>query len=266
MKVLFIGDIVGEAGRDMVRDFLPKLKAAKSIDLVIANTENMAGGFGVTPQTVQEMSQAGVQLMSGGNHSFDKKEALGLYDDDPYLIRPANYPEGTPGRGWTTYALSAGVKVALVNLMGRTFMEPLDCPFKKAEKLLPEIQAITNIIIFDFHGEATSEKMAFGWFMNGRASAVVGTHTHIQTADERVLDKGTAYISDLGMTGPYDSVIGVKKEIVIERFVERRGKKFETASQDPWLCGVIIDIDTTTGKSNSIERVRIERKDPKTHP
>jgi 2',3'-cyclic-nucleotide 2'-phosphodiesterase len=266
VKVLFIGDIVGEAGRDMVRDFLPKLKAAKGIGLVIANTENMAGGFGITPQTVQEMSQAGVQLMSGGNHSFDKKEALGTYEDDPYLIRPANYPEGTPGRGWTIYSVSADIKIALVNLMGRTFMDPLDCPFKKAEKLLPEIQAKTKNIIFDFHAEATSEKMAFGWFMNGRASAVVGTHTHVQTADERVLDKGTAYISDLGMTGPYDSVIGVKKEIIIERFVERRGKKFETASGDPWLCGVIIDLDTDSGRARSIERVRIERKDPSTHP
>jgi metallophosphoesterase (TIGR00282 family) len=265
MRILFIGDIVGEAGRDMVRDFLPRLKAAKSIDLVIANTENMAGGFGVTPQTVQEMSQCGVQLMSGGNHSFDKKESIGTHEDDPYLIRPANYPKGTPGRGWTTYSV-AGTKVALVNLMGRVFMDPLDCPFQKAEEILKEIGAQAKIIIFDFHGEATSEKMAFGWFMNGRASAVVGTHTHIQTADERILDKGTAYISDLGMTGPYDSVIGVKKEIVIDRFVERRGRKFETASGDPWLCGVIIDVDAESGQATGIERVRIERKDPRTHP
>jgi metallophosphoesterase (TIGR00282 family) len=266
VKIIFVGDIVGEAGRDMLRDFLPRLKEKHKIDVALVNIENMAGGFGITPSTVQEAYQAGAHLLSGGNHSFDKKEGLQVIEDDPYLVRPANYPKGTPGRGWATYSLPGGVKIALINLMGRTFMDPIDCPFQKVDEILEELKPITHNIVVDMHAEATSEKMAMGWYLNGRVSAVVGTHTHIQTADERILDAGTAYISDLGMTGPYDSVIGVKKDIVIDRFITKRGRRFETASGDPWLCGVLIDIDSNTGKARSIERIRIERKDSSTHP
>jgi len=266
VKIVFVGDIVGEAGRDMLRDFLPKIKEKYKIDVALVNVENMAGGFGVTPHTIQEAYQCGAHLLSGGNHSFDKKEGIPAMEDDPYIVRPANYPEGTPGRGWATYSLPGGIKIALINLMGRVFMDALDCPFHKVDELIEEIKKITPNIVVDMHAEATSEKVAMGWHLNGRVSAMVGTHTHIQTADERVLDGGTAYISDLGMTGPYDSVIGVKKEIVLEKFITKRGRRFETASGDPWLCGVIIDIDESTGKSRSIERIRIERKDSSTHP
>ncbi len=266
MKALFIGDIVGGTGRKMVQDFLPQIKKKYGIDVTLINVENMAGGFGVTPTTVEEMYQAGAQLLSGGNHSFDKKEGVAVLEDDPYIVRPANYPEGTPGRGWACYSLSATQKIALINIMGRTFMDPLDCPFKTVDKLIIEAKKITKNIIVDFHAEATSEKVAMGWYLDGKVSAVVGTHTHIQTADERVLDKGTAYISDLGMTGPYDSVIGMKKEIIIEKFITKRGRKFEAATQDPWLCGVVIDIDDSNGQARSIERIRIERKDESTYP
>jgi len=266
VKVLFIGDIVGGTGRKMVQDFLPKIKSKYEIDVTLINVENMAGGFGITPTTVEEMYQAGANLLSGGNHSFDKKEGIAVLEDDPYIVRPANFPEGTPGRGWASYSLSADKKIALINIMGRTFMDPLDCPFTKVTELLKEVKKITPNVIVDFHAEATSEKVAMGWHLDGKVSAVVGTHTHIQTADERVLEQGTAYISDLGMTGPYDSVIGMKKEPIIEKFITKRGRKFETASQDPWLCGVVIDIDETSGKARSIERLRIERKDESTHP
>lgn len=266
MKVIFVGDVVGEPGRDMLRDYLPRLKEKHRCDVAIVNVENMAGGFGITPNTVLEAYQAGAHLLSGGNHSFDKKEIYKLLDEDPYIVRPANYPIGSPGKGWATYALPGGIKIALVNLMGRTFMDPLDCPFQKADEILEELKPITHNIIVDMHAEATSEKMAMGWYLDGRVSAVVGTHTHVQTADERILDQGTAFISDLGMTGPYDSIIGVKKEIVIEKFITKRGRRFETASGDPWLCGVLIDIDESTGKATSIERLRIERKDNRTHP
>jgi metallophosphoesterase (TIGR00282 family) len=266
MKVLFIGDIVGDAGRKMVRDFLPALKAKHAVDVVIVNVENMAGGFGITPETVQEIYQSGAHVLTGGNHSFDKKEGIPVYEEDPYCLRPANYPPGTPGRGHVLHSLPNGKKIAVVNLMGRTFMDPLDCPFRKVDEILEEVRKITPCVFIDFHGEATSEKMAMGWHVEGRASVVVGTHTHVQTADERLLPGGTAFITDVGMTGPYDSVIGMKKEGIVEKFISRRGKKFETASQDPWLCGIVAEIEDETGHAVSIERVRIERQRPQTHP
>lgn len=266
MKALFIGDIVASPGRKMVQDFLPALKKKYEVEVTLINIENMAGGFGITSSTVSEMFEAGAQLLSGGNHSFDKKEGVSVLNDDPYVVRPANYPEGTPGQGFATYSLSADKKIALINIMGRTFMDPMDCPFKKVDEILLEVNKTTKNVIVDFHAEATSEKMAMGWHLDGRVSAVVGTHTHVQTADERILNQGTAFITDLGMTGPYDSVIGMKKEPIVQKFITKRGRKFEAASQDPWLCGVVIDIDEETGLSRSIERIRIERKDEKTHP
>ncbi len=257
---------MGEAGRKMVSDFLPAIKKEHSIDVVIANGENMAGGFGITPETVQELYHSGVHMISGGNHTMDKKEGLPILEDDPYCVRPGNYPSTNPGRGSALLSLQNGLKVGLVNLMGRTFMDPLDCPFKAADVLVTELLKKTKVILLDFHAEATSEKMAMGWHMEGKVSVVVGTHTHVQTADERLLPGGTAFITDVGMTGPYDSVIGVKKEIILEKFVNKRGRKFEVASGDPWLCAVVADVDENTGRARGIKRIRIERSRPETHP
>lgn len=258
MRLLFIGDIVGEAGRKMVQTYLPKLKEKHSLDVVFANGENMAGGFGFNEKSFLEMSQAGVDVLTGGNHSFDKKEGYDIIENEEYLLRPDNYPDKLPGKGHTLFTSSQGLKVAVFNLMGRIFMDPLDCPFQRFDKLYEQYKDQAKVIVVDFHAEATSEKVAFGWHAEGRASLVVGTHTHIQTADDRVFPEGTAYISDLGMTGAYDSVIGVKKEAVLEKFILRRGRRFEPASGDPWLCGVIVDIDEKTGKAQKIERIRLE--------
>ncbi len=266
MKLLFIGDIFAESGRKMVVDFLPTLTKLHSIDVVIANAENMAGGFGITPETVAEIYHAGVHMISGGNHSLDKKEGHAVLNEDPYCVRPANYPDKNPGKGTALLSLQSGLKVGLINLMGRTFMDPLDCPFRMAESLVAEMKTKTDIILVDFHAEATSEKSAMAWHLDGKVSAVVGTHTHVQTADERILPEGTAFITDVGMTGPYDSVIGVKKEIIVDRFVSRRGRKFEAASGDPWLCAVLIEIDASTGKAQKIDRIRIERCRSESHP
>ncbi len=266
MRILFVGDIVGEAGRKMVTRFVPELRKKKNLDVVIANGENMAGGFGITPETFQEMSQAGVDILSGGNHTFDKKEGVPVLVDEPYALRPANYPPSTPGKGAILYTLTSGKKLGVINVMGRVFMDPLDCPFQAADRHVKELSQKTPIILVDIHAEASSEKAAMGHYLDGRVSAVVGTHTHVPTADERILPGGTGYLTDAGMTGPFDSVIGVKKEIIIDRFLTRRGKKFETASGDPWLCGVIFDVVDETGKTVSIERVRIEMQRPETHP
>jgi len=266
MRFMFIGDIVGEAGRQMVTRFVPELKRKKNLDIVIANAENMAGGFGITPETFQEITQAGVDIVTGGNHTFDKKEGVPVLQDEPYCLRPANYPQGTPGAGSVLYTSPRGPKIGVINVMGRIFMDALDCPFKAADQLITPLLEKTKVILIDVHAEATSEKVAFGWHFDGRASLVVGTHTHIQTADERILPKGTAYLTDAGMTGPYDSVIGMRKEVIVEKFITRRGKRFEVASGDPWLCGVIVEVVAETGRAVSVERVRIELQRPETHP
>lgn len=266
MKIMFLGDIVGESGRQMVTRWVPVLRAKHQLDVVIANNENMAGGFGITAQTFQEMSQAGVDIQTGGNHTFDKKEGVPVLEDEPYCLRPANYPKGTPGQGSCLYTNSRGQKVGVINVMGRTFMDPLDCPFRAVDELIKPLLEKTKVILVDFHAEATSEKVAMGWHVDGRASISVGTHTHVQTGDERLMPGGTAFITDAGMTGPYDSVIGVRKEVILERFITKRGRKFETASGDPWLCGIIAEVDETTGRAQSIERVRIEQNRPATHP
>ncbi|MBP7844827.1 MAG: TIGR00282 family metallophosphoesterase [Proteobacteria bacterium] len=258
MKILFIGDIVGEAGRRVVKKYVPNLRKKHQIDIVIANGENMAGGFGVTPQTYLEVIQSGVDIVTGGNHSFDKKEAMDLHQREELLLRPANYPSELPGQGFCRYTSTQAHKLLVINLMGRVFMDPLDCPFRAFDKIYEANKDFSPCIFVDFHAETTSEKMAFGWHIEGRASAIVGTHTHIQTADERILPKGTAYLTDAGMTGPYDSVIGVVKESVVERYVLKRGKKFEAAERDPWLCGAIIEIDDKTGQAQKIERLRLE--------
>jgi 2',3'-cyclic-nucleotide 2'-phosphodiesterase len=261
MKILFVGDIFGSSGRDIVKALLPKIKDRFAIDITIANGENMAGGFGVTPNSYQEVMQAGIDIMTGGNHSFDKKEAYPLLQDEPYLLRPDNYPPGQPGKGYCLYSNSKGHKLGVINLMGRTFMDPLDCPFRRASELVEKLQSQTKCIFVDFHAEASSEKMAMGWHLNGKASVVIGTHTHVQTADERILDGGTAYMTDSGMTGPYDSIIGVKKEIILNRFIFKRGARFEPATSEPWFCGAVIEVDDSTGHAVSIERLRYEGLD-----
>lgn len=266
MRILFIGDIVGEAGRDIVKKHLPQLKEKARIDVVIANGENMAGGFGMTQGTFLEICQAGVDIVTGGNHTFDKPEGVKILEEEPYALRPANYPPDTVGRGHVLYTNSKGQKIGVINIMGRTFMEPLDCPFRKVDELIEDLKPKTNVIFVDFHAEATSEKTAMGWHLDGRVSFLVGTHTHVQTADERILPLGTGYLTDAGMTGPYDSVIGVKKEIILQRFLTKRGKKFEVASALPWLCGVLLEVSPDSGHTLQIQRVRIEDSKPETYP
>ncbi|MBI4824639.1 MAG: TIGR00282 family metallophosphoesterase [Nitrospirae bacterium] len=257
MNVLFIGDIVGKTGRMAVKALLPKLVETYKIDLTIANGENLAGGFGITEKTVTEMFGSGIHVITSGNHIWDKKEFLPYIAKENRVLRPLNYPPGVPGFGSVIQSLSSGIKVSVVNVSGRVFMSNMDCPFRVSEKEIERLRETTNIIVVDFHAEATSEKQAFGYFVDGKVSAVIGTHTHVQTADERLLPKGTAYISDVGMTGPADSIIGVQKEEVIERFLLQIPKKFEIAKGPALLQAVVIAIDTKTGRAESIQRLSL---------
>lgn len=266
MKFLFIGDIVGEPGRKMVKQFVPQMRTKWNLDVVVANNENMAGGWGITPDTYLEISQSGVDVQTGGNHSFDKKEGLPVFQNENDILRPANYPDKNVGRGWCVHTTASGKKLGVINVMGRTFMDPLDCPFQVADRIYSEVSKLTSFILIDIHAEATSEKAAMAAHFDGRATAVIGTHTHVQTGDERILPGGTAFLTDAGMTGPYDSIIGVKKEIIVEKFLTRRGRKFETATGDPWLCGAVVEADPQTGRALKIDRVRIELNRPETHP
>jgi metallophosphoesterase (TIGR00282 family) len=260
LRILFIGDIVGEPGRKIVERILPRLVQQHKIDCVIANGENAAGGFGITPKIADQFFKTGIHVITGGNHIWDKKEIYDYISTEPRLLRPANYPAGVPGKGSLiftidTFAGGAG-KIAVLHLLGRAFMFPTDCPFKTADREIEEIRKETRTILVDFHGEATSEKKAIGWYLDGRVSAVVGTHTHVQTADEEVLPQGTAYITDVGMTGPTDSVIGVKKEIAIKKFLTQVPQKFEPADGPAVLSGVIIET-APGGASRSIQRLQI---------
>ena len=263
MKMLFIGDVVGKSGRRALRRFLPELQDQTEADLTVVNAENAAGGFGVTAGVLEEfLEQSEIDVLTSGNHIWDKREALDLIQDEPRLLRPHNYPAGTPGSGWIIATASNGVQVGVLNIMGTVFMHPtLDCPFSSAHQALEKKPPGVKVVLVDFHAEATSEKVAMGWYLDGRASAVVGTHTHVPTADERVLPQGTAHISDVGMTGCYNSVIGMETAGVLKRFVERVPERFEVASGPASVCGVIIDVDETTGKSRSIARVRVNEKD-----
>ena len=263
MKILFIGDVVGKSGRRALRRFLPELQDQTEADLTVVNAENAAGGCGVTAGVLEEfLDQSGIDVLTSGNHIWDRREALDLIQDEPRLLRPHNYPSGTPGSGWIVATASNGVQVGVLNIMGTVFMHPtLDCPFSSAHQALEKKPSDAKVVLVDFHAEATSEKVAMGWYLDGRASAVVGTHTHVPTADERVLPQGTAHISDVGMTGCYNSVIGMETAGVLKRFVERVPERFEVASGPASVCGVIIDVDETTGKSRSIARVRVNEKD-----
>lgn len=255
MKILLIGDIIGKPGRRVVKRLIPDTVYKHEIDLVIANCENAAGGFGVTREVVEELYRNNIDVLTSGNHIWSKKETFEFIEDYEALLRPANYPEGLPGRGGVLVRTSSGSFVGVINLMGRVFMLPLDCPFKAAEREIEKLKGKTNVIIVDIHAEATSEKQAIGWFLDGRVSAVLGTHTHVQTADERILPGGTAYITDVGMTGPFDSVIGIKKDIILERFLTGVPNKFDVANRNVWLQGAIVNVDEDSGKSVSIERL-----------
>jgi 2',3'-cyclic-nucleotide 2'-phosphodiesterase len=258
MKILFIGDIVGKPGRRAVSHLLPRIVTSYSIDFIIANCENSAAGFGVTREIVEELYENRIDVMTSGNHIWDKKEFLEFAEDYETLLRPANYPPGTPGFGSVAMPDALGDYIGVVNIMGRVFMPPLDCPFRTVEREIEKLKKKAKIIVVDIHAEATSEKVAMGWFLDGRASAVIGTHTHVQTADERVLPGGTAYITDAGMTGAFDSVIGIKKDIILDRFLMQIPNKFEVAKGDVRMQGVVIDIDRSSGKATAIERISID--------
>jgi 2',3'-cyclic-nucleotide 2'-phosphodiesterase len=261
MRIFFIGDIFGRGGRHIVRDHLHDIVEQRSVDLVIANGENAAGGFGITPAIAEELFALGIQVITTGNHIWDKREIMDYFQSANgsgparRLLRPANYPAGLPG--WGTYrGTAAEVPYTVINLQGRVFMANNDDPFRAADQLLEKIDS--KVVIVDFHAEATSEKIALGWYLDGRVTAVIGTHTHVPTADERVLPGGTAYITDVGMSGPYDGVIGVQKEQIIARFLKNLPVRFEPASADVRLCGVLIDCDQLSGRAASIQRVRLD--------
>ncbi len=257
MKILFIGDIFGQPGRRIVKETLPALREEFAPDLILANGENAAAGFGITPGLVEELLDLGIAVLTSGNHIWDRKEIAPYLTEHPdgRLLRPANYPSETPGRGLYAGRTNDGVEYAVMNLQGRVFMAPLECPFRTADNLLLNIPPSNKIRIVDMHAEATSEKLAMGWYLDGRVTAVLGTHTHIPTADEMVLPGGTAYITDLGMSGPYDSVIGIEKDTVIKKFLDQMPARFEVATGDVRLCGVLIEADPETGRATTIQRI-----------
>lgn len=257
-----VGDVVGQPGRVILKQALPKLLAAHSIDYCVANAENLAGGNGVTRETAEELLNAGVDCLTSGNHVWDKREIFGFLDLMPQLLRPANYPKGQPGTGLHVGKTRKGVRVATINLSGRVFMNgSIDDPFTAAADLVAKVKAETPVILVDFHAETTSEKTALGHFLDGRVSVVVGTHTHVPTCDHRVLPKGTAYCTDIGMTGPYDSCIGVDKNVIVKRFLDGLPAKFETATGDPKFAAIVADIDELSGLARSIDRMLLSEQD-----
>ena len=256
LTVLCVGDVFGDPGRRAVHSLLPKLRKQYEVDLAVVNVENAAAGFGVTPEIARAFLGEGVDVMTSGNHIWDKKEIVEYITKENLLLRPANFPVGTPGVGHVT--IKAGPhRVAVLNLMGRVFMTPIDCPFRKADEIVPELRKETPIVLVDAHCEATSESVALGWYLDGRVSAVVGTHRHVQTADERVLPGGTAYITDLGMTGPTDGVIGVDRDLILQRFLTQMPVRFEPAKGPSALHAVVIVIDPETGRASDIRRLRV---------
>jgi 2',3'-cyclic-nucleotide 2'-phosphodiesterase len=257
MKVLCIGDIMGEPGRRVAARIVPRLIAQRQIDAVIANGENLAGGFGITPELAEELFETGVSVITTGNHAWDKKEAVDYFSREPRLLRPANYPAGVPGNGSVVMETAGGERLAVLQVMGRVYMPTIDCPFQTAKRELSRLKRETSAIIVDMHAEATSEKMAMGHFLDGEVVAVVGTHTHVQTADDQILPKGTAYITDIGMTGPLHSVIGVKKELAIEKFLTGMPRRFEVASGPSVFCAVLLELDPRLGKAIAFERIRL---------
>jgi 2',3'-cyclic-nucleotide 2'-phosphodiesterase len=257
MRIFFIGDIFGKPGRKLVQEKVQSLIHEYRIDFCIANVENAAAGFGVTPQIADELLGCGIDLLTSGNHVWDKRAIIPYLAEQPRLLRPYNYPKGVPGNGLYIGDTNCGVRIGVLNLQGRVFMAAIDCPFTTGMAAVEYIHKQTPIIIVDFHAEATSEKQAIGWYLDGRVSAVLGTHTHVQTADERILPKGTAYITDLGMTGPHDSVIGSLQNLALERFLYQTPNRLEPATGNLRICGVVIEIEESTGRALSIERINL---------
>ena len=256
MNVIILGDVVGKPGVEILRQSLPRLKDRYEAEFVVVNVENAADGAGLTAKIGDQILAAGVDVMTSGNHIYDKRDVIQYMENQPRLLRPANYAPETPGRGLWFGSTNSGTQVAVINVQGRIFMPPTECPFRTADRLIQEVGGRTSLVIVDHHAEATSEKMALGRYLDGRASVVVGTHTHVQTADEQILPNGTGYITDLGMTGPHDSVIGVQSQIIIQRFLRGMPNKFETATEDPRVSGIVVELDDRTGKTRKIERIQ----------
>jgi metallophosphoesterase (TIGR00282 family) len=254
MRLLFVGDVVGKPGRRALLRVLPRLVDEERADYVVVNVENMAGGFGVTPETLDELAELPIHCLTTGNHVWDKKEVVDLFRREPRLLRPANYPGDSPGRGVHVGETAAGVRVATIHLEGQVFMKNLDSPFRTAERLLAELPKDVRVVFVDFHAEATSEKAALAYFLDGRVSAVVGTHTHVPTADERILPAGTAFLTDAGMTGPYDGVIGFRADKVLQRFLTQLPVGFEVAKRDVRVAAVLVEVDESTGRARAISR------------
>lgn len=257
MRILFIGDIVGKPGRQSVQRHLPGLVADRGVDIVVANAENAAGGLGVTPILLDELRDFGVHAFTLGNHTWKKKELVGAIDKMDDIVRPVNYPAGASGRGAALVSGPHGAQIGLVNAIGRVYMEPVDCPLTAAASAVEALRAETPVVLVDFHAEATAEKVAMGWHLDGKATAVVGTHTHVQTADERVLPKGTAYITDVGMSGPTDSVIGVETKLVLRKMLTGMPTPWNVATGRPVFAAVLIEADGATGRAHSIERLQL---------
>jgi metallophosphoesterase (TIGR00282 family) len=255
LRILFIGDIVGSPGRKIVHERLADILTQRQIDLCIANGENSASGFGITPRLAEELFASGIEVITGGNHIWDRREILDFFPHEPRLIRPANFPKGLPGQGLYVGRSKNGIGYAVVNLQGRTFMAPLDDPFRGALCELAKVPPDVKVIVVDMHAETTSEKQAMGWYLDGKVSAVLGTHTHVPTADFHVLPGGTAYITDVGMTGPHDSVIGMEKQGVLQRFLDAMPARFVVAEGDVQMNTVLIDVDETSGHARSIDRL-----------
>ena len=260
MKIMFVGDVVGHNGRKAFRKYTPELRAERGIDVVVVNGENSAAGKGFTRKSLDELYQCGADIVTSGNHVWDKKDVLEFIDQEPFLIRPANYPGDAPGKGWCVYPFKAK-NIGVMNLSGRAFMPPLDDPFQKVEELLREMQKECDLIFLDFHAETTSEKIAMGWQLDGRITGMVGTHTHVQTADACILPQGTAYITDLGMTGPWKSVLGVQTDKILYRMQTCRPVRFETADGPSVYSAVIMTIDDSTNRATDIERIYMREED-----
>ena len=259
MKILFVGDVCGRPGRAAFTKYTKKLREEKAIDIVVVNGENSAGGKGISRKSLDALYHAGADIVTSGNHIWDNKDVLGFIEQEPFLIRPANYPEGAPGKGWCIYPFRAK-NIGVINLSGRAFMPDMDCPFQKIEDVLHELHGKCDIILLDFHAETTSEKMAMGWYLDGRVNVVVGTHTHIQTADERILPQGTAYITDLGMTGPWNSVLGVHKERILQKFTTCRPVRFELADGPNVYSALLVELDDVTNQAVSVERLLLKEE------
>ncbi|MBV8203174.1 MAG: TIGR00282 family metallophosphoesterase [Acidobacteria bacterium] len=257
MRLLFVGDVVGRPGRTALRNLLPRLVDRQRADFVVVNVENAAGGFGITPEIIAELADLQIDCYTTGNHVWDKKEAIEMLDREPRLLRPANYPDGNPGKGVYVGETAAGVPVAVLNLEGRVFMSDLESPFRVADRLLAELRRDVKVVMIDFHADATSEKQALAFYLDGKVSAVLGTHTHVPTADERVLPGGTALLTDVGMTGPYESIIGMRADKVLKRFLLQIPAPLEVAKRDVRLAAAVVDVDETTGKAQGIERFLI---------